>query len=105
MERVWDPKKCIVDIFRRNNYVFIGSDGERFRDFVKRNDYLAIADGYTIVAVAKVLDEKPSDLCRLMKDRRLRFRPSDSDRFDYSNPDNYEGWCFGVCSLGRSAGA
>ena len=64
----------IVDIFRRNNYVFVGSNGERFRDSVERNDYLAIADGYTIVAVAKVLDEKPSDLCHLMKDRKLRFR-------------------------------
>ena len=86
----------IVDIFRRNNYVFVGSNGERFRDSVERNDYQAIADGYTIVAVAKVLDEKPSDLCHLMKDRKLRFRSSDSDRFDYSNPDVYKDWCFGV---------
>ena len=91
-----EPGTSIVDIFRRNNYVFVGSNANRFRDAVRRNDYLAVADGYTIVAVAKVLDDKPTDLCRLMKDRKLRFRPSDLNRFNYSNADDYEGWCYGV---------
>lgn len=86
----------IVDIFRRNNYVFVGSDGERFYEQVRRDDYLAIADGLTIVAVAKVLDEKPTDLCELIKANKLKFRSSDMDRFDFSVPEEYEGWCYGV---------
>ena len=86
----------IVDVFRRNNYVFVGSSGERFNECVRRDDYLAIADGLTIVAVAKVLDEKPTDLCELLKQNKLRFRPSDLERFNYTKPEEYEGWCFGV---------
>ena len=86
----------IVDIFRRNNYVFVGSAGQRFKESVKKGDYLAIADGLTIVAVAKVLDDKPSDLCELMTTNKLRFRSSDRERFDYTCPEEYEGWCFGV---------
>lgn len=86
----------IIDIFRRNNYVFVGSSGERFYESVRKNDYLAVADGLTIVAVAKVLDDKPTDLCELMKNNKLRFHTSDLDRFDYSHPEEYEGWCYGV---------
>lgn len=106
MENVWkigsrwsnhgDPGTSILDIFRRNNYVFVGSSGNRFNEKVKKNDYLAISDGITIVAVAKVLDDKPTDLCELMKNNKLRFHTSDRDRFDYSNPEDYEGWCYGV---------
>ena len=87
---------CIVDIFRRNNYVFVGNDGEKFYEKVRRDDYLAIADGLRVVAVAKVLDERPTDLCFLIKENKLRFRSSDLDRFDYTKPDEYAGWCYGV---------
>ncbi len=60
----------LINIFRRSNYVFVGSSGERFYESVRKNDYLAIADGLTIVAVAKVLDDKPTDLCELMKNNK-----------------------------------
>jgi hypothetical protein len=48
---------CIVSVFRRNNMVFVGGDhdiGQKFIN-VKAGDYLAIADGYRIVSVAKAI--------------------------------------------------
>ena len=53
---------CIINVFRRSGYVFVGTKGEQFQRSVRINDYIAIADGFTIMAVAKVLDEQPTDL-------------------------------------------
>jgi len=48
-------ESSIMSVFRRNNVVFVGGDdGESFLS-VKEGDYLAIADGYTIVSVAKAI--------------------------------------------------
>ena len=50
-------ESSIISIFRRNNVVFVGQEDRRiaFRDSVKQGDYIAIADGYTIVAVGKAI--------------------------------------------------
>ena len=96
----WSPngaiESCIIDVFRRNNYVFVGTESDKFLNSVRRDDYLAIADGFTVVAVAKVLDEKPTDLCELLLSKRVRFRKSDKSRFDFTDPEEYRGWCYGV---------
>lgn len=67
-------RSCILSIFRRNNIVFIGSkETERFRNKdVQEGDYFAIADGYTVVAVAKAIS---NPFC--ITDVKLRFRSSD----------------------------
>lgn len=66
-------RSCILSIFRRNNIVFIGSkETKRFREEVKEGDYFAIADGYTVVAVAKAISRP---FC--INDIKLRFRSSD----------------------------
>ena len=69
-----DWRSCILSIFRRNNIVFIGSkETERFRrKEVKEEDYFAIADGYTVVAVAKAIS---NPFC--ITDIKLKFRSSD----------------------------
>ena len=76
----------VLNVFRRNNYVFVG-ENERFKNEVHAGHYIAIADGYTVVAVAKVLDE-PENLSSLIKERKLRFRPQ-IDKFDFDNPDEF----------------
>ncbi len=45
----------IISIFRRNNVVFLGKETKRFCSEVKVGDYIAIADGQTVPAVAKVI--------------------------------------------------
>ena len=79
----WNSR--IITIFRRSNVVFVGGDAaKRFHDQVKKGDYFAIADGFTIVAVAratgdvmhlsemieqgliKVRDGEPFDLSRIL---------------------------------------
>lgn len=66
MENVWkigsrwsswgDASRSVLSIFRRNNIVFLGDDHKkRFLKEVKEGDYFAIADGYSVVAVAKAI--------------------------------------------------
>ena len=51
-----EASKSVLSIFRRNNIVFLGDNSkERFLNEVKEGDYFAIADGYTVVAVAKAI--------------------------------------------------
>jgi len=48
----------LLSIFRRNNVVFVGNSDEtisRFMNEVRRGDLIAIADGFQIVAIAKVI--------------------------------------------------
>ena len=87
-------ESCIINIFRRSGYVFVGTKGEQFQKAVRINDYIAIADGFTIMAVAKVLDEHPTDLCDLILQGRIKLR--ESDCFSASNPEEYRGWCYGI---------
>lgn len=77
-----DSDRSILSVFRRNDIVFCGKEYERFLKEVKQGDYFAIADGYTIVAVAKattdpfVLGEYYAD-----KQRKLDVRPNELKKF------------------------
>ena len=77
-------ESSIISIFRRNNVVFIGQWENRinFRDWVKQGDYIAIADGYTIVAVAKAMST-PTCITNL----NIRVTKEEIERF---NPQDYE---------------
>ena len=64
----------ILSVFRRNNIVFTGRNDEfDFEGKVKHGDYFAIADGTTVVAVAKVISDKPFQINK----SKLRFRSTD----------------------------
>lgn len=63
-------KSSILSVFRRNNIVFTGRSD---LGAVNRGDYLAIADGLKVVAVAKVLSEKSFKIDK----NKLRFRSTD----------------------------
>ena len=76
----WDDQglqvNSILSIFRRNNVVFVGSSDEirtRFYAEVKKGDFIAIADGYQIVAVAKAVG-KPAPLKDI---KQIDIEPSD----------------------------
>ncbi len=49
-------ESSIISVFRRNNVVFLGTEIDRFEKEVKSGDYFAIANGHTVVAVAKAID-------------------------------------------------
>lgn len=62
----WDtkgnPARKIFDVFKKVNIVFIGENQngsthyiDKYKNLVQKGDYFAIADGLTIVAVAKVV--------------------------------------------------
>lgn len=64
-----DASKSVLSIFRRNNIVFLGDDSKgRFLNEVKEGDYFAIADGHTVVAVAKAISvpKKLEDMGELL---------------------------------------
>lgn len=49
----------IISVFRRNGIIFVGEQKEIFEQ-IKTNDLIAIADGFTVIAVAKATcDAKP----------------------------------------------
>lgn len=81
----------IISVFRRNNVVFLGNeDVERFHREVKIGDYFAIADGYTIPAVAKAVSN-PMPLNDMIKNNLIKVRKGDP--FDLN--EDYS-WCYGV---------
>ncbi len=81
----------IISVFRRSNVVFLGSeDVERFNREVKTDDYFAIADGYTIPAVAKAVSD-PMPLNDMIKNNLIKVRKGDP--FDLA--EDYS-WCYGV---------
>lgn len=81
----------IISVFRRSNVVFLGSeDVDRFNREVKSGDYFAIADGYTIPAVAKAVSD-PMPLNDMIKNNLIKVRKGDP--FDLTN--DYSG-CYGV---------
>ena len=83
-------ESSIISIFRRNNVVFVGQEDRRiaFRDSVKQGDYIAIADGYTIVAVAKAIST-PTCITKLnirvTAEEAMRFNPQDCNPDDLWN--------------------
>ena len=80
----------ILSIFRRNNVVFVGSSKARarFMKEVKKGDFLAIADGRQIVAVAKAISEPA-----LLQDLKKIETTSDDFTFNYEKEKN---WVVGV---------
>jgi hypothetical protein len=87
-------KTCIVSVFRRNNIVFIGNN-DNFRQ-IKAGDYLAIADGYDIIAVAKAITDADelSNIKPKIEDFALNER--EENFLKYSNNDNFISHSFGV---------
>jgi hypothetical protein len=49
------PESSIISIFRRSGIVFVGDD-KKFEQ-VRRGDYLAIADGYNVVSIARAIGD------------------------------------------------
>lgn len=85
----WDSR--IISIFRRSEVVFLGNkDVERFRKEVMVDDYFAIADGYCIPSVAKVVSE-PMPLNDMIKNGMIKVRKNEP--FDIT--EDYS-WCYGV---------
>jgi uncharacterized protein with ParB-like and HNH nuclease domain len=78
----------VLNIFRRNGYVFVG-ENERFNKDVHAGDYFAIADGRKVVAVARALEE-PTPLSDLIASKKLRFRPH-IDKCDFNTPEEFKG--------------
>lgn len=75
-----EPCKSVLSIFRRNNIVFVGGQStSRFLKEVKEGDYFAIADGNTVVAVAKAISDPIENLCGL-----LIIRDNEKNIFDES---------------------
>lgn len=55
-----NPSSSVLSIMRRNNTAFVWLDGKakyRFLNDVKKGDYIALADGYQIVAIGKATSE------------------------------------------------
>ena len=51
-----DSASSVLSIMRRNNIAFVwldDKDQKKFLDNVKKGDYIALADGYQIVAIGK----------------------------------------------------
>ena len=101
MSRIWkvgsrwddygSTEAKIISIFRRSGVVFVGSkNAERFRDEVKKDDYIAIADGFKIMSVAKVISETMS-LNDMIKDNLIKMRGDEPFNLNW----DYTG-CYGV---------
>lgn len=96
-ENVWkigsrlDGYKSVLSIFRRNNIVFLDKKGDtdRFMNEVKKGDYIAIADGTIVVAVAKVVGEP-----KCLKDFSLRVKPYEKESI--GNFEERKGYAVGV---------
>ena len=84
----WESR--IISVFRRSGVVFLGQETERFKNEVKKGDYFAIADGYTIPAVARAVSD-PIPLNELIDKRIIRVRADEP--FDLN--EDYSG-CYGV---------
>jgi uncharacterized protein with ParB-like and HNH nuclease domain len=79
----------LLRVFRRNGIVFIANPKnlKRFEREVKKEDYFAISDGRMIVAVAKVLDEKP----RPLDEMNIRYKKTDIFHFNNGTSESIEG--------------
>lgn len=85
----WNSR--IISIFRRSEVVFLGNKAtERFKKEVEMGDYFAIADGYHVSSVAKVVSI-PKPLNDMIAQNMIKVRPDDPFNID----DDYS-WCYGV---------
>ena len=78
-------ESAIIDIFRKYQVVFLGTNRERFLKEIKEGDYIAIADGFSINTVAKVIGEP-----KKITDLGIDFTEEEKSRFIY------EDWVIGV---------
>lgn len=98
MENVWkigtrwsdwgDSSASVLSIMRRNNLAFVWldePDKSKFLDNVKKGDYIALADGYQIVAIGKATGK--ADYLRNFKN----FHVSSNDYENFSLDDGWEG--------------
>ena len=101
MSRIWkvgsrwddygSTEAKIISIFRRSGVVFVGSkNAKRFRNEVKKDDYIAIADGFKIMSVAKVISETMS-LNDMIKDNLIKVRGDEPFNLNW----DYTG-CYGA---------
>jgi len=81
-----NKESSIIDIFRKYQIVFLGSiERVRFQNEVKPGDYIAIADGFNVCTVSKVLSE-PMPITEL----GLEFTEEETNRFAF------EDWVIGT---------
>lgn len=103
----WDtegnPRRKIFDIFKETDSIFIGNNAKDTKDYiqyawtnVRKDDYVAIAEGLTVVAVAKVVSE--GDYIQNLKSINVDLFPIPKDKksgFDYdyeTSNNNAFGW-------------
>lgn len=97
MARVWkigtrwsdwgDSSASVLSIMRRNNMAFVWldkADKNRFLNNVRKGDYIALADGYQIVAIGKAT--RDADYLHNFKN----FHVSPNDYNDFSLDDGWE---------------
>jgi hypothetical protein len=79
-------ESSIIDIFRKYQIVFLGSvERGRFQNEVKTGDYIAIADGFNVCTISKVLSE-PMPITEL----GIEFTEEEKNRF------TFEDWVIGA---------
>lgn len=93
-ETVWkigsrlDGYKSVLSIFRRNNIVFLDKEGAKnhFLRDVKQGDYIAIADGTCVVAIAKACGAPKclKDFLLKVKDNEFKRIGNFNERQSYS---------------------
>lgn len=76
------PDTTIISIFRRSGVVFVGDD-KRFGQ-VKRGDYLAIADGYNVVSIARTIGEV-TPLQKMIDEGWIKVRQNESCVFNIAH--------------------
>ena len=82
-----DSSASVLSIMRRNNLAFVwldGADKSRFLNSVKKGDYIALADGYQIVAIGKATGD--ANYLRNFKN----FHVSSNDYESFSIEDGWD---------------
>lgn len=81
-----ESSASVLSIMRRNNLAFVwldGADKSRFLNCVKKEDYIALADGYQIVAIGKAT----GDAKHLHKFKNFHVSSNDYENFSLK-----DGW-------------
>ena len=85
----WDSR--IITIFRRSGVVFVGGKcAKRFHKEVSIGDYFAIADGYTVSAVAKATSDVLS-LSDMIAKKLIKIKDTEPFNLNW----NFDG-CYGI---------
>lgn len=81
-------ESSIISVFRRNNVVFVGTETNNFINKTKIGDYIAIADGFLVCSVAKVISEP-----KCLSEFSIKTNNVEESVFDYEKCKN---WSYGV---------